>query len=406
MTVGQPELVRAIAEEIRSTGPIPFAHFMELALYHPQFGYYMRAPEGGAARLGEDRIGESQIGWHGDFYTSSDVHPILGRAIARQIRQVDERLGRPDPFTLVEMGPGKGLLARDILADCEAESPSFSRRLRYLLIERSPAMRARQQATLAPWLDRPGAVAWVEGLEALGDRGVVGALLSNELVDAFPVHRVVVQDGALREIYVDERDGRFVERVGPPSTPALLEFWRRVADTEGGRPDGFRTEINLAALDWIQEVGRVLDGGIVLTIDYGQTAQDLYGPERRRGTLLCYYSQTVNEDPYSRVGLQDITAHVDFSSLAAAGEAAGLAVAGFTNQMSFLMGLGVEQMLEALDPESPAFRSAVHLLRPDGMGRTFKVLIQQRGLDGAALDGLRYKPFFGAALATAGGHRT
>lgn len=390
MTIGHPDLVRAIMEEIRSTGPIPFVRFMELALYHPQYGYYMRAPE--------DPAGE-RIGRQGDFYTSSDVHPILGRAIARQIRQVDERLGHPDPFTLVEMGPGKGLLARDILADCEAQAPSFSRRLRYLLIERSPAMRAEQQAALAPWLDRPGAAAWVEGLEALGTGGIVGALLSNELVDAFPVHRVVVQGGTLREIYVDARDGRFLERVGPLSTPGLLELWRRVADTDRGPLDGHRAELNLAALDWMKEVGRVLGRGIVLTIDYGHTAQDLYGPERRRGTLLCYHAQTVNEDPYSRVGLQDITAHVDFSSLAEAGESAGLAVAGFTNQMSFLMGLGVERMLEALKPESPEYRSAVHLLRPDGMGRTFKVLVQQRGLDGAALDGLRYKPFFGTALA-------
>lgn len=395
MTVGHPELVRAIAEEIRSTGPIPFARFMELALYHPQFGYYMRAPEGAAA----DQMGADRIGWDGDFYTSSDVHPILGRALARQLRQVDERLGRPDPFTLVEMGPGKGLLARDILTDCVAQAPAFAGRLRYLLIERSPAMRARQQATLDPWLAQPGRVAWLEGLEALGAGGVVGALLSNELVDAFPVHRVVAQGGTLRELYVDERDGRFVEQVGPLSTPALLKFWRRMAETETGQCDGIRAEINLAALDWMKEVGRVMDRGIVLTIDYGHTAQDLYGPERRRGTLLCYYSQTVNEDPYTRVGLQDITAHVDFSSLAASGEEAGLAVAGFTNQMSFLMGLGVEQMLAELEPESPAFQAAVHLLRPDGMGRTFKILIQQRGLDGADLDGLRYKPFFGTALA-------
>jgi SAM-dependent MidA family methyltransferase len=157
--------------------------------------------------------------------------------------------------------------------------------------------------------------------------------------------------------------------------------------------------VNLRALDWIEQVARRLDRGVVLTIDYGHTAQDLYGPDRKDGSLLCYFQQSTDEDPFTRVGEQDMTAHVDFSSLAAVGEEQGLHMTGFTNQMSFLMGLGVEEMMAELEPDSPEFRAAIHLLKPNGMGTTFKVLVQHRGIKCPDLDGLKFKPFFGSALA-------
>jgi SAM-dependent MidA family methyltransferase len=152
-------------------------------------------------------------------------------------------------------------------------------------------------------------------------------------------------------------------------------------------------------MDWMEQVAQRIDRGFVVTIDYGHTAQDLYGPERKNGTFLCYSEQLTNEDPFIRVGEQDMTAHVDFSSLAAVGEEQGLHVTGFTNQMSFLMGLGVERMIEELEPESPEFYAGIHLLKPDGMGSTFKVLIQHKGIHHPELDGLKFKPFFGSALA-------
>jgi SAM-dependent MidA family methyltransferase len=152
-------------------------------------------------------------------------------------------------------------------------------------------------------------------------------------------------------------------------------------------------------MDWMEQVARRMDCGFVLTIDYGHTAQDLYGPERKDGTFLCYYQQRTNEDPLIRVGEQDMTAHVDFSSLAAVGEMQGLHVTGFTNQMSFLMGLGAEEMIGELEPESPEFYAAIQLLKPDGMGSTFKVLVQHKGVSRPELDGLKFKPFFGSALA-------
>jgi len=387
VTTGHPELVAAISSEITRNGPIPFVRFMELALYHPQYGYYMRQADG---------ADHERIGWSGDFYTSSDVYPILGRALAAQTRQMDELLGCPTPFTIVEMGAGKGLLALDCLAAIHAEQDDFASRVRYALIERSPAMRELQRKNLVPWLRKPDLVTWMEGLDGLAPKSVTGLFFSNELIDAFPVHRIQVTAERTEELYVDYRDGRFVACLKPLSTAALAHYLQRLNTTW---PEGYRTEVNLQAMDWMEQVARRMDRGFVLTIDYGHTAQDLYGPERNDGTFLCYFRQQANEDPFIRVGEQDMTAHVDFSSLASVGEKQGLHVTGFTNQMSFLMGLGVEEMIGELEPEGPEFRAAIHLLKPDGMGTTFKVLVQHKGINRPELDGLKFKPFFGSALA-------
>jgi SAM-dependent MidA family methyltransferase len=389
VTTGHAELVAAIASEIAVSGPIPFVRFMELALYHPQFGYYTRSPETGMER----------IGWTGDFYTSSDVHPTLGYALARQALQIDRLLGQPDPFTVVEMGPGKGLLAAHFLSACRTESHSLFERLRYVLIDRSPAMRELQRRNLGQWLGRPGLVSWMDDLDELAPGSSTGMFLSNELLDAFPTHRIQVTGGRVEELWVDRQDGQFVECLKPPSTAALAQYAHGLA---AHWPDGYRTEINLNALDWMRHVARSLKRGVVLTIDYGHTAQDLYRSDRKNGTFLCYFKQSAHEDPFTHVGEQDMTAHVDFSSLATAGEEHGLQVTGFTNQMSFLMGLGVEQLIASLEPESPEFRAAIHLLKPTGMGGTFKVLVQHKGIEQPQLDGLKFKPFFIDALTTTG----
>ena len=362
---------------------------MELALYHPQFGYYMRPPESGAER----------IGWSGDFYTSSDVHPILGQALAKQARQLDAFLGHPDPFTVVEMGPGKGLLAKHFLSSCRVNADdSFSQRLRYVLIERSPAMRELQRQNLLHGLCEPGRITWIEGLDSLAEDSVTGLFFSNELPDAFPVHRIQIEQGEAQEIYVDYDGTRFVEWLRPLSSPDIQQYLTRL---NLSLPDGYQTEINRAAVQWMEQVARAIERGLAITIDYGHTAQDLYGPDRAKGTLLCYYSQMTSENPYERVGLQDMTSHVDFSTLATVGEEQGLHVTGFTNQMSFLMGLGLEDFLSRMDPESAEFHAAIHLVRPEGMGRTFKVLVQHKGIEKPTLDGLTFKPFFGEALGLA-----
>jgi len=385
VTTGHPQLVAAIASEIGRRGPISFARFMELALYHPQFGYYTRPSDAGTER----------IGWNGDFYTSSDVHPLLGQAMARQAAQVDALLGYPDPFMIVEMGPGKGLLAKHVLSHCQLMSESLAERLRYVLIECSPAMRALQQEQLQPWLRQSGPVSWLEDLSSLAPGSMTGLMFSNELPDAFPVHRVEKVGDGLKEIFVEVRDGRFVECLRDPSTPEIEDYLRTLHIELS---EGYRTEINLRAPVWMRQVAASMNRGVVITIDYGHSAEDLYGPQRSKGTLLCYCSQMASEDPFVRVGIQDITAHVDFTTLATVGEEAGLSVTGFTNQMSFLMGLGVEEMIAQLAPETPEFRAALHLLKPEGMGGTFKILVQHKGLEAPALDGLIFKPFFGSAL--------
>jgi len=385
VSIGHPELVAAIVFEIAASGPMPFARFMELALYHPRFGYYMRSPDSPQERIGR----------RGDFYTSSDVHPILGQALAKQAEQMYRLLGQPHPFTIVEMGPGKGLLANHVLTTCAHRYHSFFQHLRYVLIDRSPAMRELQRRSLAPWLDRAGLLTWVDDLATMAPQGLTGLVFSNELVDSFPVHRVQVTAKGIEELWVDYRDGRFVECLMPLSSDRLAHRLRLVS---ADWPEGYRAEINLQASDWMQQVAQHLDRGFVLTIDYGHTAQDLYRSDRKQGTFLCYFQQSINEDPFLRVGEQDMTAHVDFSSLAAAGEGWKLQTTGFTNQMSFLMGLGVEQMIAELEQDSPQFKEAIHLLRPNGMGTTFKVLIQHKGIRQPELDCLQYKPFFGSAL--------
>ncbi|MGQ0809597.1 MAG: class I SAM-dependent methyltransferase [Nitrospiraceae bacterium] len=387
---GNGALIAEIAREIEQSGPLTFARFMELALYHPQFGYYMRPPS---------ESGVERIGWSGDFYTSSDVHSVLGQALAKQAGQLDDCLGHPTPFTVVEMGAGKGLLARDFLK-ASSTSDSFFSRLHYVLIERSPAMRALQYENLTPWLRHAGRVSWLENIETLPSNSLEGFFFSNELVDALPVHRVEMAGGDLKEVFVDRRQEQFVECLRPLSTPALSDYLDRLGIE---LPHGYRTEINLQATEWMRTVARAIKRGLVITIDYGHSASDLFSGDRARGTLLCYYHQMASEDPFTRVGEQDMTAHVDFTTLATVGEEAGLSLTGFTNQMSFLMGLGVEEWLESLDPESQELQTAIQLLRPDGMGRTFKILVQHRGIPRPDLDGLKFKPFFGEALAQARG---
>jgi SAM-dependent MidA family methyltransferase len=379
---GKQSLIQNIQEEIRQKGRMTFARFMEIALYDPLDGYYIAAGD--------------RIGLGGDYYTSPDVHPIFGRLLARQIIQMETMMPRRRPFTILEMGAGKGLLCRDILSGLMATSSEDFKRFRYAVIERSPAMVAKQKELLAAsGLEK--SVVWFSGLdEAVAEGPLVGCILSNELVDAFPVHRVVGTKEGLDEIYLDLSGDRFVESTGPASTPELSAYFDglkiRLAE-------GQRAEVNLEAACWIREVGTAMDQGFVITIDYGHPAAELFAPHRKKGSLLCYYRHTVNEDPYTRIGRQDITAHVDFTRLALAGAEVGLSVTGFTNQLNFLMGLGIAQEMERFDPESPEMLSVKRLLARESMGGVFKVLIQHKGLTPPPLEGLAFRPYFKDVLA-------
>lgn len=362
-----------------------FARFMEMALYDPDDGYYAAATPS-----------RPNIGRDGDFCTSPEVHGAFARAVARQLVEMDSLLGHPDPFTFVEMGPGTGAFVRDLLSALHARNPSLAGRLDTVLIERSPGMKAAQAASLAALSGVPRQVRWNDSLHHFESTSITGACFSNELVDAFPVHRLTVERGDLREVYVVEGDEGLREQLGPPSSEGITDY---LAGIETTLAEGQIAELNLEAVRWMREVARVLDRGFVLTVDYGHTARDLYAPARKNGTLMCYAGHRVGEQPYENVGLQDMTAHVDFTSLARAGIQGGLEVTGFTNQLSFLTGLGIEEELPPLDPESPDYRQMIALLHPHGMGRTFKVLVQHKGLPKPELSGLRHKAFFESALA-------
>lgn len=377
--MSKPELIAFIREEISRDGPIPFVRFMESALYHPALGYY--------ASPGE------KIGPQGDYYTSPSVHPIFGELLARQLHQMLLSLGEGESsYTLVEMGAGKGTLCFDILSCLQRESPSFFSRLQYIIIEKSHALREQQRERLKPLF--PDQVRWEE---AVPDR-LIGVLFSNELLDAMPVHRLRIDQHVVQEIYVDWRDDRFVETLGPPSTPRLLDYLKKI-EVQFDRST--EIEINLQAIDWMRQVGQSLAQGYVVTIDYGYPAEVLYSSRRPKGTFLCYYRHTTNENPYDHVGEQDMTAHVDFTSLARAGEEVGLSVIGLTDQTHFLMGLGIAQRMEPyameMDRSEEAkkqFLAMKQLMAPERMGRIFKILIQGKNIPSELqLDGLRFKPF-------------
>lgn len=384
-------LVQHMTTLIQETGPLTFARFMELALYDEEHGYYTTG--GGRSPSAASPIGQEG----GDFFTAPSLSPILAKCLVRQLAEIDERLGHPPVFHLVEMGPGDGTLLRDLLQECREQQASLLPRLACTLIERSPAFRRRQQETLAAWKEQGVGIRWVDDLQSIPDGSLTGTLISNELADAFPVHRVRMGQDGLQELYVTRRGHVLQEQWADPSTPQLASF---LADLDVKLPVGFTTEISLEAVNWIEQVARVLDSGVVITIDYGHTARDYFAPERKNGTLMAYHRHTVSTNPFTRVGEQDLTAHVNFSSLAHTGERVGLTTTGLTNLQHFLMSLGIEELVEGCDQESEAVQAAARLLRPHGMGTTFKILMQHKGLDVSALRGLRHRPFFESVLET------
>lgn len=390
-------LARLIAEEIVTRGPMPFARYMALALYHPRYGYYAG--------------GSEPLGWAGDYITSGDVHPLWGRMLARQLHEMWEVMGRPCPFDVVEPGAGRGLLAAAVWSYARVEAPEWAAALRYTLADRAPAnapVRALREERLAqavaPLDLPPGGLRWVADLaDTFASHSLVGAIVSNELIDALPVHVVRVIDGQLQEMYVtlDARGSRLVETFGPPSSPGVADYLDRYGVPWRTYPSGWRAEINLAAEDWMRRVGPLLRRGFFLTIDYGNTARRLYTCDRRLGTLAVYSRHRFGEDPLAEPGQRDLTAHVNFTALQRVGREAGLRAAGFTTQANFLTCLGIQESLRALmrgEARWLGTRSAVSgslaylraaseraavnvLLDPRGMGG-FQVLLQHRGLPG------------------------
>jgi SAM-dependent MidA family methyltransferase len=365
--VGQDEdLVARIHVEIARDGPMTFARFMDLALYDPAGGYY-RAE---AARPGRE----------GDFLTAPETHPIFGAALARAVADAWQRLGRPEPFVVREYGAGTGTLAIAILDGVAREAPDLAARIRYQPIEVEPRRIEAIGARLAS-AGHGGALVAPSSPDA---SPIDGFVLANEVLDALPTHRVVMRGGVLREVKVDSRDGAFTDIETDPSMPALAD---RLAAEQVTLAEGQRAEIALAVDPWLAGAAAGMARGVLLLIDYGYPAAELFDPVRRGdGTLRAYLRHRVHADPYLHVGRQDLTAHVDVTAVERAAAAAGLAHLGTTTQAEFLVGLGTERLLQAIqaDPATTledylAVRSGLmRLLDPGAMGR-FRVMAFGRG---------------------------
>jgi SAM-dependent MidA family methyltransferase len=360
-----------IVDEIRRGGPIPFARYMELCLYHAEFGYYSRARE--------------QFGKAGDFYTSSDVHAVFGRLLARQFEEMWRALGEPRRIEVLELGPGRGLFARDVLDWSARKLPAFFAALHYVLVERSPALRQRLYETLREHVNH-GKVEVAEKLPAAREHAIVFA---NEFFDALPVD-IIAHEGLVQ---VGEMEGKFVETFAHPGDEHF-DF----LDRYGVRPQAAeRVEVCLQAAPHVEDISAAMRHGFAVLIDYGYTrAEQVAG--RHLDTLACYRNHAMSADPYAAPGEQDITAHVNFTALEAAGERAGLATLGLVTQSQFLLGIGEEtQFADAFEGCSlPQEQAKValqlkHLVTPAGMGETFHVLVLGKGLRAKpALSGLGF----------------
>ncbi len=317
---GSTELADRIARAIRRDGPMTFRTFMQRALYEPGQGYYARPHTAWA----ED----------GDFVTAPQVDAAFGVAVSGLASECDARLGHPSRFDLVEFGGGDGALLRDTCDAIERTAPALYERLRAYSIEQGGAAREQQRRTLARHAPR---VEWLEDSSALEPASLQGLVISNELLDALPVHRVVGSAGGPRELYVENDGDGFVERPGELSDPGL----RRYMDDNGiSLDEGQVAEICLAVTPWITAVARILRRGFVLTVDYGAETSSLYGAGRPEGSLVCQYRYQLSASPFERIGRQDITAHVDLGNLRRAGEEVGLAEIGTLSLAAFLVGFG------------------------------------------------------------------
>ncbi len=376
---GASRLRQRIAEEIRRDGPIPFSRYMDLCLYEPELGYYSRARE---------RFGKA-----GDFYTSSDVHAVFGRLLARQFEEMWRTLNSPERLDLIELGPGRGLFARDVLDWSAQHFPDFAHALRYSLVEQSAHLRERLTERLAGHLTA-GRASVHESLESANAGASENLVVfGNEFFDALPVE-LIDHRGSVR---VDVEGERFLETFVSLSAKEA-EF----LDRYGVHPqEGERVEAPLASLQWMDGIAKVFETrrGFIVLLDYGYTReQQLAG--RHRDTLMTYREHRASASPYESPGEQDITAHVNFTALRARGTERGLDPLGLLTQSQFLIGIGEEtQFADAFQEcKLPQERAKValqlkHLISPQGMGETFQVLVLSTGkVQGTptALSGLKW----------------
>lgn len=344
-------LTALLRAEIARRGPIPFREFMAQALYHPEHGYYAS--------------GRARIGRGGDFLTNVSVGPLFGRLLARQFAEMWERLGSPHAWTIVEQGAHRGEFARDALGGLAEFAPACFEATRYVIVEPVATLRATQSLALPRW-----PVEWVASLAELPP--FTGVHFSNELFDAFPIHLMARTADGWNERYAVWQDDHFTFTDGPLSDPRLTAHLAAIA-----APPGFVTEVNLAALDWVDALAAKLQRGFVLIIDYGYPREQYF--ERSAGTLSAYAAHQREPDPLARPGEIDLTAHVEFSSLIEHATQAGFCEHGFTDQHRFMVGISRRHFTgdTALPEELRAFKTLMH---PAFMGQAFKVLCLEKGV--------------------------
>jgi len=381
---GHAALVALIRDQIRKSGPVSFAWFMEQALYHPEFGYYA-----------SDR---AEIGRKGDYFTNVSVGPLFGQLLAAQFVEIWTKLGKGDDFLIVEQGAHHGQFAADALGSICGSSPDFFAALRYCIIEPFAPLRDRQRERLAQFGDK---VVWRHSIEAI--KPFVGIHFSNELLDSFPVHLIVPQCGRglgaatplpwLEEFVALENDQFvFVEQ---PIADAKL---RAAVQAPPTRPEGYTSEVNLAALDWIDRISEKLTRGCLITVDYGYTREEFYAPERTTGTLQIRAKHRSIDSPFESIGEADMSARVEWTSLAERAESRGLHVIGFTDQHHFLTGIISDRPELVEQDDWKTARALPTLLHPEMLGRTFQVLALAKNIDAIGLSGFKFARDARAAL--------
>ena len=347
-------LVDQIKVEIEANnGLMSFSRFMALCLYAPGLGYYS--------------AGLSKFGEGGDFVTAPEISPLFSRCLANQCAEVGG--------DVLEFGAGRGVMAADILAELERQDVLPAH---YYIMEVSADLKQRQQETIkskVPQLfDR---VIW---LEQLPD-SFSGVVLANEVLDAMPVHVFNIKNDKAGEQYVALDGDQFIWRMGEISSDELRTQIEKIKE-EHEFPESYQSEINLSLNGWINSIADMMQKGVVLLIDYGYPRREYYHPQRSSGTLMCHYQHRAHDNPLLWPGLQDITAHVDFTAVAEAAVEAGLSVDGFVTQAHFLMNSGIEQMMTQSSEDSIKLNQQIkQLILPDAMGEVFKVMVLSRDMD-------------------------
>jgi len=369
LLTGEPALIDFIRDTIRRLGPVPFSWFMGQALYHPQHGYYSS--------------GRCAIGRRGDYFTNVSVGPLFGRLMAMQFVEMWDSLGRPVDFVVVEQGAHQGDFARDVLSAARERTPDFFTALRYRMVEPFPTLRRKQAEALGDFGEK---VTWTNSLGELAPFS--GVHFSNELLDAMPVHLIrridpCPSDGDWEELYVAEVGGELVFLPQPINDEKLR---RQTGTIPSDRPADYETEVNLAALEWIEALSRKLICGYVVAVDYGHARDKFYSSERTSGTLRSYARHRINPSPLGEVGHADISAHVEWTSLAERAEACGLTVAGFADQHHFITGL-ISGADFSAENETRALQTLLH---PELLGTVFQFLWLAKNAPRDQLSGFRF----------------